>query len=253
VVGQGPTLIQSVQRALRLVELVAEHEGRRAHAKELARAAGLPLATTYHLLRTCTHEGWLQRLADGSYVLGHRLDAIRQHGTAARAVAQARPALEWLRDELRGAVYLARYVDGEIVVAEIVDSPRTPRIDLWVGMHDAAHATALGKSILGHLPDDGRQDYLSRHPLQELTPRTVVDRRLLRLPAGGELAVDDGEYAVGVSCVAAPVLTATEVAAVAVVTPLTAMARPEVRQHLRAGATRVARTIALAGADVASI
>ena len=33
---------------------------------------GLPLATTYHLLRTCAHEGWLQRLDDGSYVLGHR-------------------------------------------------------------------------------------------------------------------------------------------------------------------------------------
>ena len=46
----GPTLIQSVQRALRLLEVLAEHSGR-ARAKELARATGLPLATTYHLLR----------------------------------------------------------------------------------------------------------------------------------------------------------------------------------------------------------
>ena len=58
-------------------------------------------------------------------------------GTAAAGVALARPALEWLRDELGGAVYLARYVDGEIVVVEIVDSARAPRIDLWVGVHDA--------------------------------------------------------------------------------------------------------------------
>jgi IclR family transcriptional regulator, acetate operon repressor len=253
VVGQGPTLIQSVQRALRLVELVAEHDCRRAHAKELARAAQLPLATTYHLLRTCAHEGWLQRLPDGSYVLGHRLDAIRQHGAPARAVAQARPALEWLRGQLRGAVYLGRFVDGEIVVTEIVDSPRTPRIDLWVGLHDAAHATALGKSILGHLSEDARQDYLSRHPLHELTPRTVVDRRQLRLPAAGELAVDDGEYAVGITCLAAPVLTPGDVAAVAVVTPPRAMARPEVHQCLWAGATRVACTLALSGAGVTSI
>ena len=145
-----PTLIQSVQRALRLLEVLAERDGR-ARAKELARAAGLPLATTYHLLRTCAHEGWLQRLDDGSYVLGHRIDVVRQHGTAARGLAHARPALEWLRDELGGAVYLARFADGEIVVTEIVDSARAPRIDLWVGMHDAAHATALGKSILGQL------------------------------------------------------------------------------------------------------
>src|SRR6476646_5875721 len=111
-----PTLIQSVQRALRIIEVVAERDGR-ARAKEVSRAAGLPLATTYHLLRTCAHEGWLQRMDDGSYVLGHRIDLVREHGTATRGVAHARPALEWLRDELTGAVYLARYGDGEIVVA----------------------------------------------------------------------------------------------------------------------------------------
>ena len=176
------------------MEVVAEHDGR-ARAKEVARATGLPLATTYHLLRTCTHEGWLQRLDDGSYVLGHRIDVVRTRGTAARGIAHARPALEWLRDALGGAVYLARYVDGEVVVAEIVDSARAPRIDLWVGMHDAAHATALGKCILGQLPANARNDYLTRHPLHDLTPRTVVDRRRLQLPATGGIAVDDADRA----------------------------------------------------------
>ncbi len=190
--SERPTLIQSVQRALRVIEVVAEHDGR-ARAKEVARATGLTLATTYHLLRTCTHEGWLQRLDDGSYVLGHRIDVVRAQGTAARGIAHARPALEWLRDTLCGAVYLAHYVAGEIVVAEIVDSVRAPRIDLWVGMHDAAHATALGKCILGQLPESERDDYLARHPLHDLTPRTVVDRRRLQLPATGGIAVDDGD------------------------------------------------------------
>jgi IclR family acetate operon transcriptional repressor len=238
----GPTLIQSVQRALRLLEIIAEHGGR-ARAKEIARAAGLPLTTTYHLLRTCAHEGWLQRLDDGSYVLGHRIDVVRRHGTAARGVAHARPALEWLRDELGGAVYLARYVDGEIVVADIVDSPRAPRIDLWVGVHDAAHATALGKCILGQLPDADREEYFSRHPLHDLTPRTVVDRRLLRLPPPGEVAVDDGEYAVGVSCLAAAVATPEGVGAVAVVVSPAARDR---RPALMTGADRISRALVLA-------
>jgi DNA-binding IclR family transcriptional regulator len=246
-VGADPgakTLIQSVQRALRLIETIAEHDGR-ARAKEIARATGLPLATTYHLLRTCAHEGWLQRLPDGSYVLGHRLDAVRSAGTAARGVANARPALEWLRDELGGAVYLARYVDGEIVVSEIVDSARAPRIDLWVGIHDAAHATALGKCILGQLPESGRADYLSRHPLHDLTPRTVVDRRRLRLPTADELAVDDGEYALGVSCVATPVLTGTDVASIAVVTAPVAARAEVLARTMRACAARVSRALAV--------
>jgi DNA-binding IclR family transcriptional regulator len=243
----GPTLIQSVQRALRLLEVLAEHQGR-ARAKELARATGLPLATTYHLLRTCAHEGWLQRLDDGSYVLGHRIDVVREHGTAARGIAHARPALEWLRDELGGAVYLARYVDGEIVVGEIVDSVRAPRIDLWVGVHDAGHATALGKCILGQLPEAERDEYLSRHPLHDLTPRTVVDRRRLRLPAAGEVAVDDGEYAIGVCCLAAAVGTAGSIGAVGVVSSPSTVGLASTRRTVLSGAERVSRALALGGA-----
>jgi IclR family acetate operon transcriptional repressor len=246
-VGDRPTLIQSVQRALRVIEVVAEHGGR-ARAKEVARVAGLPLATTYHLLRTCTHEGWLQRLDDGSYVLGHRIDAVRTGGTAARGLAHARPALEWLRDELGGAVYLARYVDGEIVVVEIVDGPRAPRIDLWVGIHDAAHATALGKSLLGQLAPAELDDYLARHRLHDLTPRTVVDRRRLRLPPSGEVAVDDGEYAVGVCCMAAAVATSAGPGTVAVVSPPRRLARPSTRCTVLTAAQRVSRALALGAA-----
>jgi IclR family transcriptional regulator, acetate operon repressor len=242
--GGRPTLIQSVQRALHLIEVVAGHAGR-ARAKEIARAADLPLATTYHLLRTCAHEGWLERLDDGSYVLGHRLDVVRRHGSAARGVALARPALEWLRDELHGAVYLARYVDGEVVVTEIVDGPRAPRIDLWVGMHDAAHATALGKSILGQLPPPDRAAYLAGHPLHDLTPRTVVDRRRLRLPRPGEVAADRGEYAVGVSCLAAAVADDAP-AAVGVVVRPAALPHPAARQAVLTGARRVSRALTLA-------
>lgn len=243
----GPTLIQSVQRALRLLEVVAAHEGR-AHAKEIARAAGLPLPTTYHLLRTLAHEDYLQRLDDGTYVLGHRLDVVRSHGSAARGVAQARPALEWLRDELRSCVYLARHVDGEIVIVDIVDGPKAPRIDLWVGVHDAAHATALGKSILGQLSPAEREDYLSRHPLHDLTPRTVVDRRRLRdrLPAPDAVAVDDEEYAVGIHCLAAPVATAVGPASLGFVTSPTVQ-RDDIgaRRALSTCASRVSRALSL--------
>ncbi|MDN5858280.1 MAG: helix-turn-helix domain-containing protein [Pseudonocardia sp.] len=243
----GPTLIQSVQRALRLLEVVAERDGR-AHAKELARAAGLALSTTYHLLRTLTHEDYLQRLEDGSYVLGHRLDVVRDRGPAARGVAHARSALEWLRDELGGAVYLATHVDGEIVIVEIVDSPKAPRIDLWVGIHDAAHATALGKSILGQLSPADREDYLARHPLYDLTPHTFVDRNRLCavLPDRDTLAVDAEEYAVGVCCLAAPVCRADGVGALGFITTRAALREQDTMpETLRTAAARVSRALAL--------
>ncbi len=243
----GPTLIQSVQRALRLLEMVAEFDGR-AQAKELARAAGFTLPTTYHLLRTMTHEGYLQRLDDGGYVLGHRLDVVLRHGRAARAVAQARPALEWLRDELNSAVYLARYEDGEVVILDIVDSAKAPRIDLWVGIHDAAHATAIGKCILGQLCPDEQEGYLSSHPLHQLTRHTVVNpvRLRERLPDPDAVAMDNEEYAIGIGCLAAPISTPDVVGSIGVVTPpRTLPGTIRLRETLALGAARVSRAIAL--------
>ena len=48
------------------------------------------------------------------------VDVVREHGTAARGVAHARPALEWLRDELGGAAYLGGFQDGEVVVTNTI-------------------------------------------------------------------------------------------------------------------------------------
>jgi DNA-binding IclR family transcriptional regulator len=245
----SPTLIQSVQRALRLVEAVGAAHGR-AQAKELARAVGLTLSTTYHLLRTLTHEGYLQRLDDGSYVLGPAFAQVSSQNRMAAVLSRARPAMQGLRDELRNPVYLAMYVDGEIAVVEIVDSPKIPSIDLWVGIHDSAHATALGKCILGVLDDDLRQDYLARHPLHQLTRRTVTDRRLLEHEIGqsAALARDDEEYALGVHCLATPVVTPEFTAAVAVARRkgrASVLPDPEVTRALVRSAQRIVRSFAI--------
>ncbi|MER7762755.1 helix-turn-helix domain-containing protein [Streptomyces sp. NPDC097619] len=55
----NPTLIGSVQRALRIVE--ALHAEGAITAKRLSRLTGIPLPTTYHLLRTLSHEGYVHR------------------------------------------------------------------------------------------------------------------------------------------------------------------------------------------------
>ena len=243
----SPTLIQSVQRALHLIEAVGARSGR-AHAKELARDLGLTTSTTYHLLRTLTHEGYLRRLDDGSYVLGPTLTQVASSDRLALTLARARPAMQGLRDEVRAPVYLALYSDGEITVEEIVDSPKAPSIDLWVGMHDSAHATALGKCILAALPDAQRRDYLARHPLHSLTRRTVTDARRLEdeIDHAGPIVHDDEEYAIGVHCRAAPVITPQLVGAVAVAHQRTANLSPsDVDSALTRSAQRIQRSLTM--------
>lgn len=244
-----PTLIQSVQRAFRLVEIIAARE-ERATAKELARATGVSLSTTYHLLRTLTHEGYVHRSDDGTYTLGHSLSAMSTQPGMARLLARVRPAMTGIRDELKAPAYLAHFSDGEISVLEVAESARVTGIDLWVGLHESAHATALGKSILSVLDEDQRADYLARHPLHPLTRHTVTDRRVLeaQVSTGASVARDHGEYLPGITCVAVPIVTDRHVAAVGVAcrpSSRRAQADADMVEILNAGASRIARALSI--------
>ncbi|MEU5027270.1 IclR family transcriptional regulator [Streptomyces milbemycinicus] len=255
----APTLITSVQRALRLLEAVGAHEGG-APAKQLAREVGLPLATTYHLLRTLCHDGYARKLDDGGFVIGDKVDALCAGSRGQASLVRVRPALTALRDDLVVAAYLTFYEDGEIRVADIVDSPRAPRVDLWVGFEEAGHATALGKCVLRELDDESRQEYLARHPLADLTPRTITRReelvrRLETAPAGMPV-LDLEEYALGTVCLAVPVYSGETVGSLGVSLRVAPSARrgtsriassriDEIRDRLIPAGSRVTRGLSL--------
>lgn len=215
-----PTLIGSVQRALRLVDIVA-NSPRPMPVKTLSAVTGLTTGTTYNLVRTLIHERYLTSEPDG-LVLGTRFPAF-QSETDARGVflARVRAALRTVTDEVGATAYLSRYHDGEMHLVDIVDAVRNPRIELWVGLDASAHATALGKQILADLSDDERLDYLSRHRLEELTPRTISDRRTLltQLEHSPGFAVDEEEYVIGNTCVAVPVIAPNVMASLAISLP----------------------------------
>ncbi|MET9145631.1 hypothetical protein [Streptomyces sp. NPDC004042] len=128
----------------------------------------------------------MRRLEDGSFVLGERLGAPHGESRTQARLSRTRPVLGALRDDLSAVACLTFYEDGEIRVAEIVDGPRAPRAELWVGFENAGHATALGKRVLRELDDEVRGEYLSRPPPADL-PRTVTRRTepLRRLDASG--------------------------------------------------------------------
>ncbi|AZQ38354.1 IclR family transcriptional regulator [Streptomyces cyaneochromogenes] len=247
--GPGPTLISSVQRAFRLLEAVSAHENG-APAKQLARETGLPLATAYHLLRTLVHDGYVRKLADGGFILGERLQTLHTAGRTQALLSRIRPTLAALRDELSTAAYLTFYEEGEIRVAEIVDGPRAPRVDLWVGFEDAGHATALGKSVLRELDTESRKEYLSRHTLSDLTPRTITDApELIRRIDSSPMApavTDMEEYSLGTVCVAVPVYSGTTLGSLGVSLRKDRLSRlEEVRARLIPTASRVTRGLSL--------
>lgn len=242
-----PTLIASVSRALAVLDCIGS-ASRPLPAKSIARSTALSLGTTYNVLRTLAHSSYVVADHDG-FVLGPAHPALVAD-SGAIALAQGRGVLNGIRDELRAASYLSRFNDGEIEIVDIVDGPLTPRVDLWVGVHDSAHATAFGKQILAGLETAARMDYISRHPLVELTPYTLSSpRKFMRLLASSPASmVDDQEYALGFSCVAVPVATSSWVGALAVSFPA-GEKREDTRdtRTLRAAASRLSLLLGAGG------
>lgn len=245
----GPEPTVSVQRDLRLLEAAGAHPAG-APAEQLAREAQLPVGMAEGHLRALADDGYLSALDDGAFALADRGPSPGA-GVGAGTWAQSiRPLLTSLRDDLSAAAYLTLYDEGEIRVLQIVDSPRTPRVDLWVGFEDAGHATALGKSVLGGLDEEARANYLSRHPLADLTSHTITRReellRELESPPMAPLAMDREEYRRGTTCVAVRVYCGDQIGSLGISFRSDRMYRTsEVRAQLLSSALRVTRRLTI--------
>ncbi|WP_209439509.1 helix-turn-helix domain-containing protein [Kitasatospora phosalacinea] len=219
---RAPTLITSVQRALRLLEAVGSH-AHGATAKQLARSAGLPLGTTYHLLRTLTHEGYLRR-EDGRFHYGEAAERIGHATERQSDRTDLRGRMEELRDELGAAVYYAVYEDGEVRVVHVASGAGQPAVEEWADFRATAHAHAIGLCLLSQLGTEERLDHLSRYRPCALTPSTsegvrTVLRRLERVRPTAPV-LERQEYALGTVCAAVPITVGSVVATVAVSLPL---------------------------------
>jgi DNA-binding IclR family transcriptional regulator len=230
----APTLIGSVQRALRLLEAAGAHPDG-APAKLLAREAGIPLPTAYHLLRTLAHDDYLRR-RNGLYVLGGAVERLVTGGSPESRRSTLEGALAHWRDAIGVPVYFAVYREGEIELVAVSDTPYAPAVPEWADFRETAHAHALGQCLLGQLDESARSDHLSRHPVQPVTPYTVPDRRTLlgRLAAHRcmQPVVERQEYAIGTVCAAIPVTLGSGAATMAISLPVDQEARllPAVEQ-----------------------
>ncbi|MEV7288086.1 IclR family transcriptional regulator C-terminal domain-containing protein [Streptomyces sp. NPDC093252] len=214
----------SAQDALRVLETVARHSTGVTDT-ELARATRLTPPRLTALLRMLRREGYVEQTADGTHVTGEALTRLGGSHRPEQALrAQLQRTLDRLRDSVGAAVYLSRYIDGEVRITQYAAGPGTPVVHEWVDFRRSAHATALGKSLLGQLDHNGRRDHLSRHRAVRLTSRTITSDALLlsRLAAQPPTVpvLDLQEYAIGTVCAAVPLTAGSSAGCLALSLPV---------------------------------
>jgi DNA-binding IclR family transcriptional regulator len=94
-----------------------------------------------------------------------------------------------------------------VAITGVAEGSRSPHVeDLIVGFDDGAHATALGKALLGTLSQPARHRYLRESGMRRYTHKTITERDQLEyelmLHGAQGLFVEVEQYRQDVACAA---------------------------------------------------
>lgn len=203
--------VQSVERALSLLELLAQSGGGTS-LTDLSARAGLNISTCHHLLATLMKAGYVAQVPGRrTYALGARVLHLGQ--AFMRQVdlpRRSQPVLDRLNEATGEAVQLTVLQGDQVVTVAKSEARQAVRVDAGViGTSEPPHATATGKAMLAWLPDDQVRRILDANGLRRFTPNTITDRAALiedmRHVRRNGFAIDREEFQVGVVCVGAAV------------------------------------------------
>jgi PcaR/PcaU/PobR family beta-ketoadipate pathway transcriptional regulator len=203
--------IQSVRRALTILELFDDRRPA-LRMSEIAELTGLNRATSYRFCQTLLALGYLEeaderRLRPGLKALSLALSALKSRELPELAL----PYLRELRGRTGETVNMALLDGVEVVYVARVVSDQLMSLRLYVGSRLPAYASSLGRAVLAFLPETESDRLIAESRLEKITANTIVDPRRLRaefrrIRARG-YAVNDQEIALGLTGVAAPILS----------------------------------------------
>lgn len=201
--------VQSLGRALDLLELLAKSGREGGRLTDLAAGLGLSKAATYAILQTFLSRGFISAIGEGPskrHRLGMSLARLGDLAISNIALADiAMPVLRALTRELGLTSRVAVLDEGYAVVIGRADAPGAIRFDAALGRRELPHSSAVGKSMLAAMPRAQSTAILQEIGLPQRTPHTLttlaaVHEDLDRTIARG-YAIDDEEDTEGVVCI----------------------------------------------------
>ncbi len=214
--GQAsPELVQSLTRALALLNRIAEAPSGGLTLTEVAQVVGLPASTAHRLLTTLEVERYVRFDPDGRvWSVGVQAFVTGCAFTKTRSlVGLARPHMRRLMEDSGETVNLAEEDGGEAVYLAQVECRQMMRAFARPGSRVPMHCSAVGKAILSAMSDRSLAKLLHRRGMPRLTVKTIGSPGALRTDLGRAraigYAIDDEEHAVGLRCIGAPIFDET--------------------------------------------
>lgn len=216
---------------------------------DLQRRTGLAKATLHRVAGDLVEARLLTRV-DGLYHLGSYLFELGMRASVERTLLEvATPFMEDLYERTHETVHLGLREGNEVVYVAKFTGHRQVHSPSRIGGRMPVHATAIGKALLAWADETERVAVLGGD-LVRRTPRTITAPGRLRqqLDAVRQqgVAFEYEEGAVGLVCVAAPVLDGDDrpLAAISVAGAVTRFRPPQHAASVRAAAAGIAATLA---------
>ncbi|WP_415184901.1 HTH-type transcriptional regulator BhcR [Phaeovulum sp.] len=250
-------VIQSLDRAIDVLETLAS--GGSMTLSDIAKALDQSAATIYRVLTTFQ----LRNMAEVSpttqeWSIGPR--AFRIGATFLRrsnVTARALPAMRHLMEATNETSNLGIENLGLVMFIGQVETHESIRAFFPPGTQGPMHASGIGKALLSTYSKERLDRLLATSTLEQFTPQTIVTRdhlqaELQQIRAQG-FAFDNEEKAIGMRCIAAPILNyqGEAVAGISISGPSHRVTPEKVAQIgalVRAAGEEVSRSL---GADIA--
>jgi IclR family transcriptional regulator, acetate operon repressor len=218
--------IQSVDRALYLLETIAEAGGE-ATLTELATRTGLNISTCHHLLATLIQRGFAAKVPGRRlYALGARILYLGHACLQVDLPRRAQPYLESINQATGETVHLAGLQGDAVVTLAVREARHAVRVDTGkIGKLEGLHATSVGKAILAWLPEDEMRRILAAG-MKRFTDKTITEFpaliESLRAVRRNGYSIDREEFLQGVICVGAAIRdqAGTVIGAISASTPM---------------------------------
>ncbi|MCU4802693.1 IclR family transcriptional regulator [Halobacteria archaeon HArc-gm2] len=239
--------IKAAQTSFRIINTLRELEG--AGVSTLAERLDKPTSTIYDHLRTLEKEAYVVK-KEGKYYVGTRFLGIGEQARSRhRVYSIARQELDKLAEQTGEHTNLMIEEHGKGIFLYKTRGSEAVQLDTYDGMRVPLQTTAMGKTILAHMPRSEVEAIIDRYGLPQITEHTITDESELfdeldQIAERG-YAFDDEERVRGMRCVAAPILDEQEqaVAAVSVSGPKSRLRGGEFEEDLPERILRVANVI----------
>ena len=205
-------LVPALLRGLQLLSQFNRDE-RELTGAELSRRLDLPRASVFRLLHTLEHTGFVERVNDGSsYKLGLGVLRLGFEFLAGMELTEhGRPIIEALRESSGFSAHLVVRDGREAVFIAKAAGVNAMFHSIQVGARLPAHATVLGRILLGGLDMAALSDIYPDGKLHAHTPQTPTTLSQLKALVDRDFeqgwGMSQGGFETGISTIAAPVFS----------------------------------------------